>query len=635
MSKYFTKEVAGNIKRAKYQVKNAEGKYEVVYLETAADQVEETHDRVFVTPEQKAQITSNKEAIEAEKSAREEAVEGLSDRLEVIEGEGEGSVKKALQDAKSYTDGKVSEINSNHQELSEKVSANEKAIEDLGSEFASEIGRIEKAYKDADTTINGRLDSLESETADLEKIRTDIAANTAAINKEVTDREAAVKAVDDKLTAEVSRATAAEVALGKRIDGVESDLTSGLNSTKEYVDGKVSEINTNHSRLAERVTTNEGQLATVDTRIEAAKTEAVNTSKAHTDAEIVKLDAAYKAADLQVLSDANAYADNELTKLRTSLTEEITAVEESVETVDGKVVALTSRVTSNEEAIDSLRNALSNKNSNTIVVNTEDEIAVENPNPKVGDLAYVISSKRAYIFKGVTAIAVKSVPQGWVVFDEITSELDLVDYLKIADANATFRKLSDKIVEGDLHTDLSTKINNKADKSYVDVELAKKTNEAYVNAKVEEVVSPVRTLANQNKTDIANEVTARKSAISTVEAAIATETTNRTQAINTVSSAVTKEVADRKEAIEGVNSTISGVNTKLTQEISARETAVSGVDAKVTQEVKDREAAISGVNTLIETLNSKIAQADALIATLQGKLTTLEEIETNRIVFED
>ena len=631
MSKYFTKEVAGNIKRAKYQVKNAEGKYEVVYLETAADQVEETHDRVFVTPEQKAQITSNKEAIEAEKSAREEAVEGLSDRLEVIEGEGEGSVKKALQDAKSYTDGKVSEINSNHQELSEKVSANETAIEELNSKVDSaveglegEISRVESAYKAADTTIKGRLDSLESETADLGKIRTDIAANTDAINKEVTDREAAVKAVDNKLTTEVSRATAAEVALGKRIDGVESDLTSGLNNTKEYVDGKVSEINANHNKLAERVTTNEGQLATVDTRISAAKTEAINSSKSYTDGEIVKLDTALKAADVQVLSDAKAYTDAQVLSSKTALE---TKIDEEVKTINDSIDALDGRVSTNESDIANLKTAISNKNNNTIVVNTEAEIATENPNPKEGDLAYVISSKRAYIYKGVNAIAVRNVPTGWVVFDEITSELDLKDYLKSADAASTYRRLDTAIVEGDLHSDLSTKINNKADKSYVNEELAKKADITYVDGQI----STVTGLVNNNKTAIENEVSAREAAIQVVNTAIATETTNRTQAISTVTTAVNTEVSERKEAINTVTASI-------TKEVSDREAAITGVETKLNNEVKDIETAMSNettrVNALIETLNSKIAQADALIATLQGKLTTLEEIETNRIVFD-
>lgn len=633
MSKYFTKEVAENIKRAKYQVKNAKGQYEVVYLETAADQVEETHDRVFVTPEEKSQITSNKEAIEAEKSAREEAVEGLSDRLEVIEGEGEGSVKKALEDAKSYaksyTDGKVSEINSNHEVLEGRVSANEKAIEDLdskvdtavgelASEFAGEISRVEKAYKDADTTINGRLDSIESNATVLEE---NIAKNASDIAQEVKDRKAAVKEVNDALTAEIARATAEEVALGQRIDGVKSDLTTGLNNAKEYVDGKVSTINKNHNDLVERVTTNEGQLGLVDSKIETAATTAVNSSKSYTDGEIVKLDTALKAADVQVLSDAKAYTDAQVLSSKTALE---TKIDEEVETLNNTIDALDGRVSTNTTDIANLKSLVSNKNNNTVVVDTQSEIADANPNPKEGDLAFAVKDKRAFIFNGAE----------WVVFDEITNELDLKDYLKIADAASTYRRLDTAIVEGDLHSDLSTKINNKADKSYVVEELAKKADITYVDGEI----STVKGLVNNNKTAIENEVSAREAAIQVVNTAIATETTNRTQAISTVTEAVNTEKSQRIEAINTVNSTISGVNTKLTQEVSDREAAITGVETKLNNEVSAIEEAMSDettrVNGLIDTLNSKIAQADALIATLQGKLTTLEEIETNRIVFD-
>ena len=363
------------IRKAKYRVKNSDGKYEVVYLETSADQVEETSDRVFVTPEEKTQITSNKEAIAAETQARETAVNGLSGRLDVIEGTGEGSVKKALQDAKSYADEKVQEVNGTNAALSERVDANEAA------------------------------------------------------------------------------------------------------------------------------------LGTVDTRIATAKTDAIDTAKAHTNSEISKIDTAYKAADEKVLEDAKADAQAKVDSAKTEL--------------KGSIDTLTGRVSANESEISKLKDAVSNKNSNTIVVETEDEIATENPNPKVGDMAYVISSKRAYIYKGVDALSAKVVPQGWVVFDEITSELDLVNYLKKSEAESTYRKLSEKIAESDLATDLSSKINGKADTSYVNTELAKKATPAQIT----EAVNPVSQKANANESAIAQEVTDRQGEITRVEGLVSSAKT--------------------------------------------------------------------------------------------------------------
>lgn len=449
-----------------------------------------------------AKISANETAIATEKSARRAMDQTLANRLDVIEGEGEGSVKKALQDAKSYSDA----------ELAKEVQDRTAAVNAVNAK----VSELDAAYKNADTAINGRLDALESNTADLEQIRTDIESNSTAITTEVADRKAAVKSVDDKVTAEVSRATAAEVALGQRIDGVESTLASEIEETKEYVDtkvsetlqsaksytdGKVTEINANHSKLAERVTTNEGKLATVDSRIADAKTEAVNTSKAHTNAEIAKIDTAYKAADVQVLKDAKAHAESKIAEAKTTLEASINAVDTKADgintkvvAVEGSVTALTQRVSTNESDIANLKSAVSNKNNNTVVVNTQSEIAGANSNPKKGDLAFAVEDKKSFIFNGTE----------WVVFDEISSDLDLVDYLKKSDAEGLYRRKDVKIAEGDLHADLAGKLNAKADKSYVDTQLAGKTNEAYVNSKVETVVAPVRTQANQNKTDIAD-----------------------------------------------------------------------------------------------------------------------------------
>lgn len=406
------------IRKAKYRVKNSAGKYEVVYLETSADQVEQTSDRVFVTPEEKSQITSNKEAIAAETQARETAVNGLSGRLDVIEGDGEGSINKALQDAKTYTDGKVQEVN-------------------------------------------------------------------------------------------------------------------GANSA-----------------LSKRVEANEAALGTVDTRIATAKGEAVESAKAHTNSEISKIDAAYKAADTKVLEDAKADAQAK--------------VQEAKTTLQSNIDVLAGRVSTNESEISKLKDAVSNKNSNTIVVNTEDEIATSNPNPKVGDLAYVISSKRAYIFKGVDAIVVKSAPQGWVVFDEITSELDLVDYLKKDEAEATYRKLSVKIAESDLATELVNKIDAKADKSYVDGELAKKTNEAYVDSKVEEVVAPVRTESAQNKVAIAKEVEDRKAEITRVEGAI-------TSSVNAAKQELTSSLTEKETALKAEDTRLNNRISKFAPVVASEE----------------------------------------------------------------
>ena len=424
------------IRKAKYRVKNSAGKYEVVYLETSADQVEQTADRVFVTPAEKSQITSNKEAIAAETQAREAAVNGLSGRLDVVEGDGEGSINKALQDAKSYADTKVSEVNG------------------------------------ANEALSGRVNTLE------------------------------------------------------------------------------------------------GEMAKVDGKISTAKTGAVEDAKTYTDAEITKIDTAYKAADAQVLSDAKAHAEAKVQEAKTALEGSISVVDGKVASakteLQGNIDILAGRVSTNESEISKLKDAVSNKNSNTIVVETEDEIATANANPKVGDMAYVISTKRAYIYKGVDALSAKAVPQGWVVFDEITSELDLVNYLKKSEAEATYRKLSAKIAESDLATELVNKIDAKADKSYVDGELAGKTDEAYVNSKVEEVVAPVRTESAQNKANITKEVEDRKAEITRVEGVI-------TSSVNAAKQELTSSLTEKETALKAEDTRLNNRINKFVPVVAEEE----------------------------------------------------------------
>lgn len=365
---------------------------------------------------------------------------------------------------------------------------------------------------DKNTEQDSRLTAIEELVTGgegLESIIADVAANTAAIAKEVQDRTTAVSSVDTKITAEVSRATAAEEALGERIDGVEADLAEAITNAQADATAK--------------------------------SAQALKDAKAYTDTEITKIDTAYKAADVQVLSDAKAHAEAKVQEAKTTL-------ESSISAVDSKVTTLTGKVSANESAISDLRDAISNKNSNTIVVETEAEIATANPTPKVGDLAYVISSKRAYIYKGVEALTAKNAPEGWVVFDEITNELDLVNYLKKSEAETTYRKLVDKIAESDLATDLSSKINGKADTSYVNTELAKKATPAQIT----EAVNPVSQKANANESAIAQEVTNRQGEITRVEG-----------------------------LVTSVDGKVDGLSTSLTE----KETALKAEDAKLNNRI--------------------------------------------------
>lgn len=359
-------------------------------------------------------------------------------------------------------------------------------IDNAWEEFGFNEEKFQAGIKplvDKNTEQDNRLKSLEDlvvggEGEGLETIIADVAANKAAIAKEITDREAADTALDGKITAEVSRATAAEGALSGRLDVIEGT---------EEVEGSIAKS----------------------------------------------------------LKDAKAYTDSKISEAKTAL--------------EGSISTLEGRVTTAEGEISDIKDLLANNNSNTIVVDTVEEIATENPNPKVGDLAFVVSIKKAYIYKGVDAPVVKELPAppaGWILFDEISTEVDLVNYLKKSEAEATYRKLTDKIAEADLATELSTKINDKADTSYVNTELAKKATPEQITT----AVTPVSEKADANESAITKEVTDRKGEITRVEG-----------------------------LVTSVDGKVDGLSTSLTE----KETALKAEDTKINNRINKFASVVS------------------------------------------
>lgn len=84
--------------------------------------------------------------LSAETSARESADNALAGRLDVIEGEGEGSIKKAVADEKSRAEGKEGEL--------------AQSITNEATARAEAIAAVTAAYKLADEALGGRIDTI-------------------------------------------------------------------------------------------------------------------------------------------------------------------------------------------------------------------------------------------------------------------------------------------------------------------------------------------------------------------------------------------------------------------------------------------------------------------------------------------
>lgn len=250
----------------------------------------------------------------------------------------------------------------------------------------------------------------------------------------------------------------------------------------------------------------------IDGKIGTAKTEAINESKQYTNTKIGEIDGAYKAADEAVKSAAATTAQQKADAVKNELAPKITAVE--------------GKANQNESGIAEIKGLLA-KNTTAYVAPNVAGIAEVAPSPKVGDIVYVIESKRAYIYKGEEELVVfeapaEEVPSGWVLLDDIQTDVDLGGYETTAHAEATYMKKTDKVAEGNLEDGLKNKINGKLDQSQVNTSIDNKLNPvkndlqgkinakldtSAVNGKIDEKLNPAKEELKQAINAKAQEVT--------------------------------------------------------------------------------------------------------------------------------
>lgn len=308
----------------------------------------------------------------------------------------------------------------------------------------------------------------------------------------------------DLVEVERNRALEVEGQISAKVDKNISDIaainnaeTGILKQAKDYVDAAIEGVDT--SALGSRIAAVETKNVEQDKEIakKVAKADVVNGLKETLEGKVLDARQGKALKDLVDGEVARATeAEGDLAgrldviegvgegSINKALEDAKVYTDGKIGEVNGAISGLEGRVATNEGEISNIKDILANKNSNTIVVETEEEISIENPTPKIGDLAFVISTKRAYIYKGIQAAILSGIPAGWVVFDEITNELDLVNYLKKTDAEATYRKIADKITEGDLAVNLAAKINNKADTATVNAALDLKANQNTLESEV-------------------------------------------------------------------------------------------------------------------------------------------------------
>lgn len=207
---------------------------------------------------------SVKKVVADEKALREAAEKNITDRLDVIEGEAEGSVKKALADAKVYADNKVADLDATVTGASAHVSV--EIVEEDGK--LTTVTVVENNIASADDLANkvsGLTDAINDEADRALEAEAVLAGRIKAIEDAPYATTSYVESIVEGLDATVGSQTVAEgkhVAVevveenGKltAVTVVENDIASADALTAETAarqeeDGKLSQaIATEKSR---------------------------------------------------------------------------------------------------------------------------------------------------------------------------------------------------------------------------------------------------------------------------------------------------------------------------------------------------------------------------------------------------
>ena len=370
----------------------------------------------------------------------------------------------------------ASEVNSKVEEVNNAIDAVEATAGSLG-------GRLGKAESKA----NANEAAIQAEKERAEGIEQGVDTRLGAAEQQLEEitgegglskLQESVRQNTEGLAAEIARATAAE-----------QDLTGKVAKKVEQSDFAAETLRVNKA-LADKAADSDLKAAIQENELALEKK--ANTSDVARDI----------AANLVT---AKAYADSKRDEAKAH-------AQQLVQTLTQTVNGIDERVTTNHDDIEEIKRNISSKNSNTLVYETMEEFtqAAGSLKPKKGDLAFVIDVKKAFIYKEEAAPVVMyggvAAPEGWVLFDEITTQLDLKEYAKTVEVERQINDLDGKVeAETRRATAKEQDIDSKADRAGSDLAaetLARKSAVSGVEAKITSKEQEINTKIENNAPSI-------------------------------------------------------------------------------------------------------------------------------------
>lgn len=534
-------------------------------------------------------------------------LDALDGRLDVIEGTGEGSVAKALADAKAYTNTREAAIKTAYEAYADQAEVDakahtDKAVEALEASIAAAEGKVTaeaQARAEADTAINNKIGTVtedktvvgmiaDAQTAAEAKV-------TALANGQVTTNKndiATIKndylkgadkeALESKITANINKIGTDIDAAKTELKGSTGDASSAatIAGAKKYADEKAAAVQGNLNTLSGTVST----LSETVTNNNNAITQKVST-----------VESQYKAADTaleKAISDEETARKNADTALQTEINNIKTNIASGLH-FRGIVAALSD-----------------------VADPAEGDIAI------VGTVEYIYDGSKWQEFGDAEAHAAKT-----YVDTELAKKVDKTVYdaaIKNLQAEDTDIRSDFAAADTELKTELEGKINLKADTSALNTAVGR--IEAAEDA-IEDLESTKLDASTYN-TFVQNTYTTDKAAL----AADIKEVDDRLNdkgdikvALDAAKAQADKGVADAATAQSGVN----GITALVGNGFSSTSTIAQQLAA--VKQTADAAAVASIVNAAITALQDKdtahetrMGKIESAATALAGRVTTAE-----------
>jgi hypothetical protein len=245
-------------------------------------------------------------------------------RLDVIEGTGEGSIKKAEADSKAYTDAEVSEEATvraieDVRVLSESKAYTDAEIAKVNTETTNVLNEA-KAYTDAEKARAMAAEAAEASTRASEDIR--ILSEAKAYTDMEVSEEASTRASEDaRVLSEAKAYTDMEVS--EEASTRASEDIRILSESKAYTDMEVSEEADTRALEDARVLSEANAYTDMEVSEEASTrasedARVLSEANAYTDMEVSEEASTRASEDARVLSEANDYTDSQISTHVTS-----------------------------------------------------------------------------------------------------------------------------------------------------------------------------------------------------------------------------------------------------------------------------------------------------------------------------